>query len=715
MRRVTERPACGTTSADVGIATTVALVEVALAAWRGGFGATVGGEDLFGMYLGKHRFIADALAHGRLPLWNADEFCGFPLHGSAQGSVFYLPIPLANLVLAPWTAMQVLYALHLWLMAFALTRYCRSAGLGTAGATVAAVLGTATVFNGVAGVAVDHPHTLFETALLPPILLGWEATLRGRPWAAGATALLLGVQWWTGYPEPMLDTAVLLGVMAALSPGPPLVRRAAAAVAVVGLGAAIGALQILPLAETLAESTRIADMRVFTMSRGLFAVTGPGALASASVERYGAAAVFLVLLGLATPGRRRAAWALALAWSLFAAHLPFRLLYLVWPFAGVRFLWGWSLLAPVFVGCLAALGLDGLARATPPARRRPLGLATALAALALASGAWTPAAVFAACALAAAAAPRFERAWLVPAALAAAHGVVVLLELGTLGTFKAAPDLRALTPRVDALRPLVAAGDARLVTRPELQTGLVLSEHLPSPWGYEPAVPPRRVTRLGQLVGLDDLMSPFVDRTWQKLGERPQVAALLGVGYVALPAARAPALLQAGYRQVLQLPDGDVVVFRPPVPRVQLVHEVRRVADEEAAFAAIADRAFDPRAAVVVEADAPTVAAALAGAPEPVTASTPAPERFQIDATATAPGLLVVGQNWFPGWEATVDGAPMPVLRVDYTFQGIALGAGRHAVTLAYRPRSFRLGVAVSAVALALAAAWIVTGRPRLV
>lgn len=715
MRRVRARPARGPTSADVGIATATALVEVALAGWRGGFGATVGGEDLFGMYLGKHRFVADALAHGRVPLWNADEFCGFPLHGSAQGSVFYLPIALANLVLAPWTAMQVLYALHLWLMAFMLVRYCRAVGLGTTGATVAAVLGTATVFNGVAGVAVDHPHTLFETALLPPILLGWEAMLRGRPRAAGVTALLLGVQWWIGYPEPMLDTAVLLGVMAALSPGPPVLGRAAAAVAVVGLGAAIGALQILPLAETLAESTRVADMRVFTMSRGLFAVTGPAALASALVERYGAAAVFLVLLGLATPGRRRAAWAMALAWSLFAAHLPFRLLYLVWPFSGIRFLWGWSLLAPVFVGCLAGLGVDGLARATPPARRRALGLAAALAALAVANAAWTAAAVFAACALAAASAPRFRRAWLVPAALAAAHGIVVMLQLGTLRTFKAAPDLRALAPRVDALRPLVAAGDARLVTRPELRTGLVLADHLPSPWGYEPAVPPRRVSRLGQLLGLDDLMSPFVDRTWEKLAARPQVAALLGVGYVALPAARAPALVRAGYREALRLPDGDVVVSRPPMPRVQLVHDLRRVADEEAAFAAVTDPGFDPTAAVVIEAAAPPVAAAPAGAAERVAAVTPVPERVEIDATVAASAMLVVGQNWFPGWEATVDGAPATVVRVDYTFQGVALGAGRHAVTLAYRPRSFRLGVAVSIASLALAAAWIVTGRPRLV
>src|SRR5262249_48850369 len=61
-----------------------------------------------------------------------------------------------------------------------------------------------------------------------------------------------------------------------------------------------------------------------------------------------------------------------------------------------------------------------------------------------------------------------------------------------------------------------------------------------------------------------------------------------------------------------------------------------------------------------------------------ITASTP--DRVDVTARATAPGLLVLTDNVYPGWAASVQSAdrtiPAKVLRCNYTFRGVRVPAG---------------------------------------
>ncbi|RMG12259.1 MAG: hypothetical protein D6731_14195, partial [Planctomycetota bacterium] len=68
--------------------------------------------------------------------------------------------------------------------------------------------------------------------------------------------------------------------------------------------------------------------------------------------------------------------------------------------------------------------------------------------------------------------------------------------------------------------------------------------------------------------------------------------------------------------------------------------------------------------------------------------------------TAPAAGWLVVADVWYPGWRARVDGVPVPVLRADYLFRAVPVPAGRHQVTLTYRPWTFSLGLTITLLAL---------------
>ena len=110
----------------------------------------------------------------------------------------------------------------------------------------------------------------------------------------------------------------------------------------------------------------------------------------------------------------------------------------------------------------------------------------------------------------------------------------------------------------------------------------------------------------------------------------------------------------------------------------------------------------------------PAPAASPAEAAETVRVVERAPERWTIEATAPADRLLLVAQAFFPGWEASVDGQPAPLVRADYFFQGVYVRAGAHRVELHYRPPSLTIGLLVSlAAALATAALFLPFRRPR--
>ena len=74
----------------------------------------------------------------------------------------------------------------------------------------------------------------------------------------------------------------------------------------------------------------------------------------------------------------------------------------------------------------------------------------------------------------------------------------------------------------------------------------------------------------------------------------------------------------------------------------------------------------------------------------------PAPEAPQpypavvLSVATDRPGLLVLHDLYYPGWEATVDGKATPVLRANLLFRGVEVPAGEHRVEFTFRPLSAR-------------------------
>ncbi|MHB8800991.1 MAG: YfhO family protein, partial [Thermoanaerobaculia bacterium] len=77
------------------------------------------------------------------------------------------------------------------------------------------------------------------------------------------------------------------------------------------------------------------------------------------------------------------------------------------------------------------------------------------------------------------------------------------------------------------------------------------------------------------------------------------------------------------------------------------------------------------------------------------------PERAEIATSASAPSLLVLTRSWDAGWEARLDGTPVPLRRAQLALLAVDVPAGEHRLELRYRPLTFRVGLGLSAAGLA--------------
>ncbi len=127
---------------------------------------------------------------------------------------------------------------------------------------------------------------------------------------------------------------------------------------------------------------------------------------------------------------------------------------------------------------------------------------------------------------------------------------------------------------------------------------------------------------------------------------------------------------------------------------------------------------LDPRTGVVMTVD--PLAGLASGPRQPFTDAewtSNDPDRPALFVTTEAPGLLVLADSWMPGWTATVDGRPAPVVRGNYAQRVIPLSEpGRHVIAMEYHAPGLLLGCAISLVSTMawslIVVLWAVAQRP---
>lgn len=136
------------------------------------------------------------------------------------------------------------------------------------------------------------------------------------------------------------------------------------------------------------------------------------------------------------------------------------------------------------------------------------------------------------------------------------------------------------------------------------------------------------------------------------------------------------------------------------LPRAYVVPEAIPVA-EERMLEAMLTQPWDPqRTAFVLDSAAPALPISPLEAEAQVVEYTP--DRVVVRTRATRPALLVLADNFYPGWEARVNGEPVPVLRTNHTLRGVPVGAGEQEVVFTFVPSDLYVGLIIYVVGMAL-------------
>ncbi len=259
--------------------------------------------------------------------------------------------------------------------------------------------------------------------------------------------------------------------------------------------------------------------------------------------------------------------------------------------------------------------------------------------------------------------------------------------------------LYARTPAIDFIKS--RGGVFRVVTN--AASGFLTNSL--APFGIEELggyanVYPERVNRL--LSYLEFGAGGRFDR-WIAFGRHQQwqIYNLLNVRYF-LNAVGAPTP-SPDLRLVLRQ-EIDVYENTRALPRAFVVHQAQIKHNVDDILRALTSPGFDPAATVILEEEprpgfAPATAPPLPGKAEILAYSE---DRIEVSTNLAANGWLVVSNTFYPGWEATTDGKPVPVQLADCALMAIPLAAGRHNVVLAYRPKSIARGKVLSLLGLLL-------------
>ena len=695
-------------------------------------------------------FAARTMAGGHVPLWNPHSFCGQPFLANVSSAVLYPPNILFYLA-DPAKAYGYTAALHVFLAGAFTYLFLRVLEVRAS----AAMLGAVTfMFCGFLTVWAQYQTPVAATIWLPLALYFWERHARGhgRRFAVYATAPL-GLSLLGGHLQYSSYVLLCFGVYAAWRSGlRP--RQWIVAGAVLAAGVALAAHQVLPSLE-LARYNHRSDGQPLSgvlasglPLRHLITFLVPNFLGNCVDYNYWSTFNFVEYCGylgllplLLAPAalwlrRDRHTWffaALAVVTLLMILGTPlYAPLYYLVP--GFKQLNNPARMMGIFalaVACLGALGADSLA-GLPAQRRRP-ALAGIAGAILLAcvgvAGFYTMQsdAIREAAGKVQGVLPNYIDAALLAFLLTAlAAGVAAALAAGRPKIAWTLPLLAAADLFLFGMR-FNPAGDPRMLFFPtesvsylKSQPGhfRVLALPSPNPSDFMNSMIPNcnLPAGLSEVQGGDALyprrfreFAEFVES--RKQGRPVRIGNGLtfsspdtpGLDFLNAAYVLSPGELKSPRLELVSSPDLHLYRNRAAKPRALLVHR-SRVEPVDRVLDAMAEEDFAlDRVAVLEQAPANAPAPASGTERAEIVAEDPGQVRVEVQASSNA--LLVLADQHFPGWRATVDGTPCPILAANYIMRAVPVPAGKHVVEFSYQPTTFRLGLYFTLAALALLAA----------
>jgi hypothetical protein len=686
-------------------------------------------SDVFAQFLPWKAAVRYAIAHGEWPLWNPFELCGSPLAGAVQSAPYH-PVSIAGYLLPLAQAVTFeasLFALLAALSMFLFLRELIEPEFASLFGAAAWMLSTHLVlFAGTAHGA--------ATSILPLVLLG--ARRNARAPGRGAIALLtlaLALLILAGHPETVLHIVTLAVAYFAFElAGARGGWRSIRAGSIAGIVALLlTAFFLLPLFEALPQTGEYRYRRTHDVVRGasgqalghrllvnLAPFVDGGARGEAALHEettghgwlgiaYAGALCFPLALLALLRGRGRERWffAGAFVWGLLAGTGARGMIELLAHLPGFSIAVNDRMIsfAVLSLAVLAAIGVETAMRG----ERRMLAALCAAFAAVVGTVAWLTASglspdfvrlsaarellplVFGAAAL---------LVFRLPRNVALALLALLLIERGAErgGMYPAYP-ARAFFPdwpglaslprdgevfRVAATGNLLTPNEATMYELEDVRgyqamTFAPLAETFPA-WSVPQPVWSNRV---------DDLRAPFLS--------------LMNVRFALIPS---EAAIPEGWRAYARADGSTIVENLRPLPRAFVPAIVHGAHDALGEVSNCRDFARDAWV------DAGLPAEGVANGAGVVTTRRDG-TRLRLHASMASDGWVVISEPGWRGWQAIERGHHVKLVRADHAFLAMHLTRGEHDLLLAYRPRSFATGGAITIVS-AIACAFLLA-RPR--
>jgi hypothetical protein len=148
--------------------------------------------------------------------------------------------------------------------------------------------------------------------------------------------------------------------------------------------------------------------------------------------------------------------------------------------------------------------------------------------------------------------------------------------------------------------------------------------------------------------------------------------------------------------------DGEVKIYRNDAvfPRAFMAHQYQLVEPGLSLTNYVCSPAWTRDRKVLLDRP-PSIASESAGdRPERAELTRHGDREVVVTTESPSNGILVLSETFYPGWKASVDGVPAPIMRAFYALKAVAVPRGKHTVRFVYDPFSFKLGVIVTAVSL---------------
>ncbi|MEW6607367.1 MAG: YfhO family protein [bacterium] len=157
-------------------------------------------------------------------------------------------------------------------------------------------------------------------------------------------------------------------------------------------------------------------------------------------------------------------------------------------------------------------------------------------------------------------------------------------------------------------------------------------------------------------------------------------------------------VMKTDFKKVI--PDIKVYQNKMFLPRVYVVPKAKIVKGEGEILGELSNPGFDPRKEVIIEEEIDFRGVDTANSAVKITKYSPL--EVIIEAKLTDDGFLVLGDTYYPGWEAFVDDKLTKIYQANYLQRAIPIKEGRHKIRFIYNPISFKIGAIISILTLLL-------------